>query len=357
MKNKILFITCNNYEDTSFGGGQCSNRNITVLKNFGKVIPYIINKKSNLHSLKTMMLGYYPPIESVDTRKIEEVILKENINIIFFDGSIFGKIAKTVKKNYPHLKIISFFHNVEYDYINVRFGKRFRRHLYRRLVKLSEKSIIEESNQVIALNKRDADRIFKLYQHKPGKIIPITFQDNFNAFNSTETDHKIQNICLLVGSMKRDTYEGVEWFVKYVSPNIEINTLIIGKGFEQKRDVLSSSKVQVIGTVDNLSKYYNSATLVAIPILSGAGMKVKTAEALMFGKSIFGTQEAFEGYDIEYDKVGGLCNTSEEFVVKINSYLKNNLCMKYNEYSRFIFMNNYSTSVSDKLFEELLEDI
>jgi len=35
---------------------------------------------------------------------------------------------------------------------------------------------------------------------------------------------------------------------------------------------------------------------VILPIISGSGMKTKTAEALMYGKSIIGIKEAFEGY-------------------------------------------------------------
>ena len=41
-------------------------------------------------------------------------------------------------------------------------------------------------------------------------------------------------------------------------------------------------------------------------------MKVKTCEALMFGKNIIGTKEAFEGYELDYQKVGAMCNTKEE---------------------------------------------
>lgn len=36
-----------------------------------------------------------------------------------------------------------------------------------------------------------------------------------------------------------------------------------------------------------------------MPIFSGSGMKVKTAEALMYGKFLIGTKEAFEGYEID----------------------------------------------------------
>ena len=44
------------------------------------------------------------------------------------------------------------------------------------------------------------------------------------------------------------------------------------------------------------------------PIFEGSGMKLKTCEALMFGKNIIGTPEAFAGYDIDdYTNVGACC--------------------------------------------------
>ena len=125
-----------------------------------------------------------------------------------------------------------------------------------------------------------------------------------------------------------------------------------------------NSKVKVLGTVDSLDEYYLNADVVIAPIFSGGGMKVKTAEALSYGKTIFGTKEAFEGYEVDYDKIGGLCNTKEEFIEKINKYIKwweENNKPKFNEYSKTIFKEKYSYESSlekfKKLFRELGEEI
>ena len=45
---------------------------------------------------------------------------------------------------------------------------------------------------------------------------------------------------------------------------------------------------------------------------TGSGMKVKTCEALMYGKNILGTDEAFEGYELDTARVGGRCNNAED---------------------------------------------
>lgn len=356
MKHKILFITCNNYKDTSYGGGQCSNRNFYTLEKFGDVIPYYITKRSNVKSVKAMISGFFPPTDSDDLSKIIKIIEDERPNIVFFDGSIFGKLSKIIRSQFSDIKIITFFHNVEADYIDVRFGNKWRKHPYRYLVISSEKRLISDSHKIIVLNKRDKDRVKELYKREPDMIIPITFEDKANV-NQNKIIMKDNNkYCLIVGSMKRDTYEGVEWFVKSISPNISVPTVIVGKGFENKREALSGPKIEVVGTVDDLSKYYYNAKFVAIPILSGAGMKVKTAEALMYGKFIFGTSEAFEGYELEYDQVGGLCDTEEEFIQKISAFLDatdNNYC----DYSREIFEEKFSMDVSEGLYRELLQGL
>lgn len=42
-------------------------------------------------------------------------------------------------------------------------------------------------------------------------------------------------------------------------------------------------------------------------------MKTKTAEALMYGKTIIGTKEAFEGYVLD-EKAMKLCSNAQEFI-------------------------------------------
>ena len=47
------------------------------------------------------------------------------------------------------------------------------------------------------------------------------------------------------------------------------------------------------------------------------GMKTKIAEALMYGKKIIGTPEAFSGYEDIADRAGWVCETADDFVAAI----------------------------------------
>ena len=77
---------------------------------------------------------------------------------------------------------------------------------------------------------------------------------------------------------------------------------------------------------------------------------------MMFGKYIFGTSEAFVGFDSELNDIGTLCNTKEEFIHGINSFLESNNEFFFSR-SRQIFKNKYDINSSDELFEKMINAV
>ena len=147
--------------------------------------------------------------------------------------------------------------------------------------------------------------------------------------------------------------EGLKWFIDKVMQKLDKKTYflkIIGKNLETKKIELERENVEVIGTVDNLEEYYLRADAVVIPIFYGDGMKVKTAEAMMYGKMIFATDEALEGYDI--NNVEGIyrCNNAGEFIDR----LKSTRFKRFNDTVRSIFKNKYDTAIISKDFQGFL---
>ena len=90
-----------------------------------------------------------------------------------------------------------------------------------------------------------------------------------------------------------------------------------------------------------------------LPVFAGSGMKVKTCEALMYGRNILGTDEAFAGYSLEYGEVGGLCNTAADFIKAIRSFCDSPR-PRFNEYSRRRFLDSYSNEAQIPLFAKLI---
>ncbi len=159
---------------------------------------------------------------------------------------------------------------------------------------------------------------------------------------------------LFVGSLFPPNQQGVTWFVDNVMPYVNASFTIVGKGFEKLKGVLDRKNVQVVGRVEHTDMYYYLADAVVGPILSGAGMKVKTAEALMYGKTLFATDEALEGYDVQDTQSVYRCNDTRQFIQAINSYAEKNHREKYDKQLRGLFIEKYNTERYIQPVKELI---
>jgi glycosyltransferase involved in cell wall biosynthesis len=73
--------------------------------------------------------------------------------------------------------------------------------------------------------------------------------------------------------------------------------VLVGKGLSPELTKLAEAlpEVDLAGFVGDLRPYYRRAAIVLLPVLEGAGMLVKTLEALSFGKAAIGFPQAFRG--------------------------------------------------------------
>lgn len=347
---KALFITGSDFSDDTYGGPKGSYRNYLLLKEYYDVDIYTVVKKSTMRSALSIVEGFFPPSDLSDIFKLKRMNKINNYELIFFDGSTYGEFIKIFKK---HSKIIMFYHNCEHDYIRVRFGDKFsiKKLIYQIINNKSEKISTLNSDYRITFSIRDANRIKDIYGVNVQKQLPLAIVDKYN----TKKNKHHKKSCLLFGPIGTANIEAFEWFVKNVSPKLNCITIIAGKGFEKYKK-WENDKVSVIGFIENIADLYSMVTCVAIPLFSGGGMKVKTVEAMMFGKTIFGTDEAFSGYDVEFNLIGGLCNDSESFVNKINSFISSNTD-GYNSYARTLYENKYSIEASKKIFNDIIIEL
>lgn len=355
----ILFVTGNDYENGLSGGGLGSKRIYNLLCRYGEVDVFKITKRSNFRSLLSVLQGYFPPLDHQYIKSFNDILDQNKYKFVFIEDSSSGELIRSASKK---IKTINIFNNCEVDYIDVRFGNRrgLKWKIYKKLVSNSERLTCQYSNCMLALSIRDADRIQKVYHRRPDELLPLTLIDTYHPIeNMCSMDEKG---CVLFGPAEQANIEGFEWFIKHVSPYIECKSIVCGKGFEAYKDRWTSDKVEIVGYVPETRDAYSRAYCIAIPLFSGGGMKIKTAEALMFGKYIFGTEEAFSGYDFDENQVGGRCNTAEEFITGINTFLSkiknsgdiNSSSEIFNNYSRRVYEEKYSIESSKRIMDSIL---
>lgn len=111
-------------------------------------------------------------------------------------------------------------------------------------------------------------------------------------------------------------------------------------------------KVEVVGFVNDLSEYYAKAQFVIAPIFDGSGMKTKVAEALMHGKRVVGTPDAFVGYEFA---VGAcwVCHTADDFVEAIGR-AQNEIKDLFDQSLRSIYLQHYSLPAAEERLRGVL---
>lgn len=366
---KILFLSFFNGEVNS-GGNVCSNRNLKSLKTiYGEenvfLFPISRDKKSInankwLWNLKNIFVDIFElgfgGLNNSHKRQIMAIINELNIDVVFIDSSLLGVLTMKIKKELPKINIITFFHNVEYSFFRQEIFEGKKYFLFYRilLAYISERFACKYSDKIITLNQRDDIQINSIYKRISDTQIPISLENNYNNILK-DTPNKVK-VGLFVGSFFFPNVHGIKWFIKNVLPFVDMELCIVGKDMDQLNldiFVQGSSKIVIHSSVPNLTEYYEKADFVILPIFLGGGMKVKTAEALMYGKFLLGTKEAFIGYEIG-DNIGLCCDTPNEMINSINGFGRNS---KYNSDSKQLFLEKYSFDSTLIKFKKLFSSL
>ena len=358
--DKLLFIRYRKPESIDAGGEQQTNLNYHVLcQIFGEEnvdVIYIHEKQSKktllLHAFSILLYfikGYYYGLSPKRVRTIAKQGLA--YSHVFIDRSIFGIIAKKLRDIHYQGKIITFFHNVESIYFEAKIGNKPWRPMVVNCVAKNDQQSCDYSDIIIALNERDQKEIEKRYHRKIDILSPIVFEDKYNQSKYPEGMTSAIPSCLFLGSYFPMNVKGILWFVQNVLPQVNIKLQIVGKGMKAILPMIEKNQqIEVFSDVADLKPFIENTDFMLLPIFEGSGMKVKTCEALMYGKNIIGTTEVFEGYDVDYNKVGALCNTKEEFI-KVLTEVSKHPFPRFNQYARQIFVEKYSEEDRKRRYE------
>lgn len=363
---KVLFIRYKKNNGILDGGEQVTEMHYnTLCKLVGKenVDTFHVHSQDKKRSLMDYLRGaLYFPLNyhfGLTSRKVKNICqLAHDHDVVFIDRSVFGIIAKKLKEYDYKGRIIVFFHNVEALYFDAKISKRIPfRNIIIQSADHNDAYSCKYADKVIALNQRDDDKLFERYKRHADILIPIVFNDRFKPIYQSDVLTHTNPECLFIGSYFAPNNEGLLWFVKNVLPNVKISFKVVGKGMEKLKEEESvMHDIEIIGSVPDLTPYIIEADIMILPIFKGSGMKVKTCESLMFGKNILGTDEAFEGYDADYDRIGGKCNTADEFIGKIKEFIASPR-PKFNQYSRQLYLERYSeATMVESLREALFDD-
>jgi glycosyltransferase involved in cell wall biosynthesis len=312
---------------------------------------------SGLRTLLSAFQGHIDGLVAETLQSILVTVQNEKISKIFVDGSNLGALVRAVKQEFPTIEISTFFHNVEARFFlgSLRQSKTPRALAVMMANYTAERMSVRYSDKLICLSERDSRLLKKIYGRAATHVSPIAIQDKLPSVLDLTVHTDRVKLALFVGGVFYANRAGITWFVKHVVPRINTKLCIVGRGFEDLRQELErEGKVEVIGAVDSLAQWYLNAQFVIAPIFDGSGMKTKVAEALMFGKKVIGTPEAFSGYEEIADQAGWVCNSEDDFVVAIDQ-AKNAPSMSFEPALRAIYEEMYSFPAARSRLAAIME--
>ena len=369
---KVLFVCGQEcILNQSDGGKKCSYRNYIMLQEvygannvyariytnlYEESSPYIQRKKSHTSIIAKIknVLMLHPFYSYNQERELLSYIVKNNFDIVFFERSMFGTITKKLKK----IGIVTqvFVHNIEKNYIWNKVKNQNIAFLLPYIsTKCNEKLMFKYVDDIICLTPRDKNLVKEMYRREVAATIPMTFQDVFSEKKMKRAVQDKNKHLLFIGSNFGPNYNGIKWFIENVMAVLtDITLYIVGKDFEKNAQELERKNVRVVGTVDDLSQYYYANCAMVMPILYGDGMKIKTAEAMMYGKIIFASDEALAGYEVS--DIAGIyrCNTAKDYIEMIKKLFINHQFIGYSNEVRQCFLEKYCNSNAVKLYKNYL---
>ncbi len=357
---KVMLVTNQLHASPLGGRSLLCKLNHDALKDiYGDSFVLFELPKSRLHGLKSGLNTFRGHIDGLSNLTIGEAlqtIQSEHVGKVFVDGSNLGAFVKAAKRRFPNVEVITFFHNVEARFFlgSLKQTKSLRALAVLVVNYLAELMAVRYSDKIICMSERDSRLLRKLYGRAATHISPMALQDKLPTNLDLSVNNSPEKFALFVGGVFYANRTGISWFVKHVVPQIDIKICIVGRGFEDlKHELEREGKVEVIGVVDSLAKWYLDSLFVIAPIFDGSGMKTKVAEALMFGKKIVGTPEAFSGYEGIAERAGWVCVTAEDFVAAIGQ-AEDGIVNSFDPEMRALYVEKYSYPAARSRLAEIL---
>jgi len=170
-----------------------------------------------------------------------------------------------------------------------------------------EKHYWQKAEMVIAMSEADKKIMLSLVPDLKTEIIPNGVDFNF-FYKSKEQNTSNSSTILFVGNFKwLQNREAVITLVNEVWPHIvksitDVKLWIVGQNPTPDITELSSEKIVIDQTVDDIRRAYLNSDVLLAPIKGSGGTRFKILEAMASGIPVVTTSIGIEGIDAENEK-------------------------------------------------------
>lgn len=270
---------------------------------------------------KTVYMFYFEPLQVVSRKLLKKITLQSQYDYALLESESVGKILDN--KSLKAKKIIVRVHNNESNYFNElsKSTRNLKNKIYYYLESLKFKSysknVFKQADRLWFISNEEINNTIDLNLSKKSIHLPA-------SINHTMINHELlTNNVLYIGALfVPNNFEAIVWYLKNVHSllvkNKNYKLIIVGSTGnlepEKYQKVFANySNVEVFLNQKELSNYYSDATVFVNPMLHGAGVKLKSINAIQNGLVLVSSKTGVEGIGLIKNKMYLEANTPNDF--------------------------------------------
>lgn len=233
-----------------------------------------------------------------------------------------------------------------------------------RIIRKLEGKACRRAQVVLAVSEQDKQALQVITGNSiPIKVVPITV--DAEQFTSIMEGRDPQpNQLLTIGTMFwLPNSEGVSWWLcegyeqlRAICPDVTYD--IVGARPPRALQMLAKhyEGVKLHGYVADVVPFWTSTSALAVPILSGGGVRVKILEAMAMGVPVISTTIGCEGLDVRNGEHLLVADTPESFAYACARVLRDKeLALRLAQNARQLILQRYDAKVALRSLDEIYE--
>lgn len=304
------------------------------------VFPGAISLHTGGSSLAARTLDYVRHLRSdapFTVYRYGKAVVRERVQRIFADRSVDVAVCDFLAPSLNFtlgsaIPVVLFQHNVE-SLLWRRRAENEQRSLWRSVywreaerMREYEAKALRRFDRVIAVSEVDKAAFSAMAPGVPVDVVPTGV--DVRAFDRPRSGVATADTVVFVGSMDWEpNVDGVQWFCREVWPIVlrrrpGARFQVVGRRPGRRIRALASTTVEVVGDVESVVPYFHGAAVVAVPLRSGGGTRLKILEAFAARCAVVSTTVGAEGLPVEDGRDILLRDEPGEFAAAIVSLLE-----------------------------------
>lgn len=199
---------------------------------------------------------------------------------------------------------------------------------YYTLTSEQEKEVLERADIVLSIQETESQYFRSLVPDK--KVLSV-----FTPFEFSETPFSADHNVLFFSGNSDLNRNGIIWFINEVWPKVcKLDTkarLVIGGGIcKGLSDVKTDDTIELLGFIDNVKEFYSLGNIAINPVYQGTGLKIKTLEAVSYGKITIVHPHSVEGIYLQEAAPVIVANDANQYASIIAGHICNEPLYKEN---------------------------